>query len=207
MERVNNIREGLKMKIENPFWDETFSENLPKWIHIWLVSISFISSILFGFTYLSDYISKDLFIVKVLALAGMISTVLLILNRDSFLPFLGESFIPKVFLNLSSRTPKNVEKTIEINTEPNRKIIYWAADPGKDIKKTWKKGYNKFENSGVVLADKNGIAKIPVQCPSRYIVHGYKVLPKHLHYRIYNQSNQMLSRISTILLDTQCKLS
>ena len=205
MDKIVKIQENFKMKIENPFWNETFLENLPKWIHIWLVSISSISSVVFAFTYLTNYISKDLFIVRILAMAGIVSTLLLILNRDSFLPFLGESFVPEVFLSLNSRKPKNVEKTVEISTEPNRKIIYWAADPGKDVKKTWKKGYNKFENSGVVVADKTGLAKIPVQCPSRYIVHGYKILPKHLHYRIYNDSTQMLGRIQTIILTNQCK--
>ena len=205
MDKIVKIQENFKMKIENPFWNETFLENLPKWIHIWLVSISSISSVVFAFTYLTNYISKDLFIVRILAMAGIVSTLLLILNRDSFLPFLGESFVPEVFLSLNSRKPKNVEKTVEISTEPKRKIIYWAADPGKDVKKTWKKGYNKFENSGVVVADKTGLAKIPVQCPSRYIVHGYKILPKHLHYRIYNESTQMLGRIQTIVLTNQCK--
>lgn len=205
MEKIGNIQENFRMKIENPFWDETFMENLPKWIHIWLVSISFISSVVFSFTYLTDYISKDLFVVRILAMAGIASTLLLLLNRDSFLPFLGDTFIPQVFLDTKSRTPKNVERTVEVKTEPNRKVIYWAADPGKDVKKTWKKGYNKFENSGVVVADKNGVAKIPVQCPSRYIVHGYKILPKHVHYRIYNENTQILSRIQTIVLDNLCK--
>ena len=205
MEKFNNFQQNLKMKIENPFWDETFLENLPKWIHIWLVSLSFISSIVFTFTYLTNYINKDLFIIKLLAISGMISTLLLLLNRDSFLPFLGESFIPEIFLDMKLRKPKNVERTIEIYTDANREVVYWAADPGKDIKKTWKKGYNKFENSGIVVSGKDGIAKIPIQCPSRYIVHGYKVLPKHLHYRIYNKNTQMLGRIQTITLDNQCK--
>ncbi len=205
MERLHTIQENFNMKIENPFGDETFQENLPKWIHIWLVSISLISSIVFSFIYLTDYISKDLAIVRILAMFAIGSTILLILNRDTFLPFLGESFIPEIFLQLSPRKPKNVERTIEVKAGAGRKVIYWAADPGKDIKKTWKKGYNKFENSGVVVSDKTGIAKIPVQCPSRYIVHGYKVLPKHLHYRIYNPNTQMLSKINTFILNNECK--
>ncbi len=203
--KIKTIQENFRMNIEDPFWNETFMENLPKWIHIWIVSISLISSIAFSFIYLTDFISKDIYLVRILAMVGIVSSLLLILNRDTFLPFLSENFIPSIFLDLKSRQPKKVEKSVEIKAEPGRKVIYWAADPGKDVQKTWKKGYNKFENSGVVVADKDGKAKIPVQCPTRYIVHGYKILPKHLHYRVYNESNQMLSRIHTVVLTDQCQ--
>lgn len=205
MDKIARIQEYLRMKIENPFWDETFIENLPKWIHIWLTSISFISSVIFAFTYLTNYIKKDLLIMRTFAMISIVTTLLLLLNRDSFLPFLGDTFIPSIFLNLKIRNPKNVEKKVEIKCLPNRKVIYWAADPGKDIQKTWKKGYNKFENSGVVIADDKGVAKIPIQCPTRYIVHGYKILPKHLHYRIYNDDTQMFGRIQTIIMTNLCK--
>jgi hypothetical protein len=203
--KISNMKENFGMKVEDPFWGETFAENLPKWIHIWIVSISVITSIVFSFSYATNYISKDLMPVKVFAWLGIASSVLLMLNRDTFLPFLSETFVPQTFLNLATREPKTAEKSVTVKVEPGRKVIFWAADPGKDVKKTWKLGYNKFENSGVAVADKDGNAKLPIICPSRYIVHGYKVLPKHLHYRVFNETTQMLSRIQTVTLDEMCK--
>jgi hypothetical protein len=202
--KISNIKENFGMRIEDPFWNETFTENLPKWIHIWLVSITIISSIVFAIVQLTSYVGRESTAVKVLASAGLVSSTLLMFNRDTFLPFLSESFIPQIFLNLGTREPRSAERAIVVKTDPNAKVIFWAADPGKDVKKSWKLGYNKFENSGVAVADKDGNAKLPIICPSRYIVHGYKVLPKHLHYRSYNETTQMLSRIQTVVLDDKC---
>lgn len=204
MEKAKNIKETFMMRIENPFWNETFLENLPRWIHIWVVSISFIGSIMFSINYLKNYLPVNNYI-KIFCLITIACTLLLVLNRDTFLPFLSENFLPEIFLNMKVRNPKHVENKVPLKIEPNTKLIYWAADPGKEISKTWKKGYNQFENSGVIKSDKDGNVEIPIQCPSRYIVHGYKVLPKHVHYRTYNEDTQMLSRINTIILnDNQC---
>jgi hypothetical protein len=128
-----------------------------------------------------------------------------VLNRDTYLPFLAENFVPEKFLKLDERIPKNPEQMVKVKVSPKSKVIYWAADPGKEVNPTWQKGYGKFENSGVVTSDSNGSANIPIICPSRYIVHGYKILPKHLHYRSYNSSTQMLSRIQTVVLTDLCK--
>jgi hypothetical protein len=140
-----------------------------------------------------------------MAFMGLISLVLLLFNRDTFLPFLAENFMPDVFLHLENRKPKKADKNVHVKVEPNSKVLYWAADPGKEVSKNWKKGYGKFENSGIVMSDNNGNATIPLECPNRYIVHGYKILPKHVHYRIYNKDSQMLSRIYTVVLNDQCK--
>jgi hypothetical protein len=197
--------EEFKMRIENPIWNETFRENLPRWIHIWVVSIVLISTIVFGLNNLFNFVSKDNLLVKLLSILGVLFGGLLIFNRDMYLPFLSENFVPEIFLNIKERRQKNIEKTIEIRVEPDTLVLYWAADPGKEVRKNWKLGYNKFENSGVVKSDAQGMAKIPIVCPSRYIVHGYKILPKHVHYRTYNKNNQMLSRIQMVTLKNECK--
>lgn len=202
--------EEFKMRLENPIWNETFRENLPRWIHIWIVSIVLISVIVFGINNLINFVSRDNLLVRLLSILSVVFSVLLLLNRDSYLPFLSENFVPEIFLDLKPRgtkksEKKNVENVIEIKVEPKTKVLYWAADPGNEVQKNWKKGYGKFENSGIVVSNDQGIAKIPIICPSRYIVHGYKILPKHLHYRTYNENTQMLSRISMIILKNQCK--
>jgi hypothetical protein len=205
MEKITEMKNKLGMKIEDPFWNEKFSDNLPKWIHIWVATIGIGSGILFILNSMLNMVDRDNAIVRLIALMGLVSLVLLVLNRDTYLPFLAENFVPEKFLKLEERMPKNPEQKITVKVAPNTKVIYWAADPGKEVNQTWQKGYGKFENSGVVMSDANGNAIIPIVCPSRYIVHGYKILPKHVHYRSYNSNTQMLSRIQTVVLTGQCK--
>jgi hypothetical protein len=204
MEVINNIKNKITMKTEDPFWNENFSENMPKWIHIWVVTIGLGSGIMFIINSMFNMVNNSNAIVRLISVAGLICLVLMILNRDTFLPFLSENFVPAKFLKLEENHPDKFEKKITVNVRPNSKVIYWAADPGKEISKSWKKGYGKFDNSGVTTSDKNGIAEIMLVCPSKYIVHGYKILPKHVHYRVYNENSQMLSRIYTVVLTNDC---
>jgi hypothetical protein len=205
MDKLREVKNAIGMKIEDPFWNEKFSDNLPKWIHIWVATIGIGSGILFILNSMFKMVDGDNSIVRLIGLMGLISLILLVLNRDTYLPFLAENFVPEKFLKLEERIPKNPEQQITVKVAPKSKVIYWAADPGKEVNPTWQKGYGKFENSGVVTSDANGNAIIPIICPSRYIVHGYKILPKHVHYRCYNKNTQMLSRIQTAVLTDLCK--
>jgi hypothetical protein len=205
MEIIDNLKSKITMKIEDPFWNDNFNENMPKWIHIWVVTLGLGSGIMFIVNSMFNMVDNSNSIVRLIAITGLICLTLMILNRDTFLPFLSENFIPEKFLKLENRNPGKFEKKIEVRVRPNSKVIYWAADPGKEISQNWKKGYGKFDNSGVVRSDNNGNAIISIVCPNRYIVHGYKILPKHVHYRVYNENSQMLSRIYTVVLKNDCK--
>jgi hypothetical protein len=195
------------MKTENPFWHSSFKENFPKWIHIWLVSIALFCGLFFSLFYSSAFLQKNMnnTAIRAAGLVGSAAIIIVLFNRDTFLPFLSESFVPAVFLDLKERKPRVSEQVVNLHgLKPNCSVLYWAADPGKEISKDWKHGYGKFENSGIVKADAAGRAEIPIQCPARYIVHGYKVLPKHLHYRCYDADQQMLSRVETVTLYDKC---
>jgi hypothetical protein len=205
MELVSTIKNTMMMRIEDPFWNSNFSENLPKWIHIWITSIGLGTGIIFILNTIFQLVDKENSMLRLFAFMGLVSLVLMLFNRDTFLPFLSENFMPEIFLQLKDRKPKKADKKVHVRVEPNSKVLYWAADPGKEVSKTWKDGYGKFENSGIVTSDVNGKATIPLECPNRYIVHGYKILPKHVHYRVYNKNTQMLSRIYTVVLSNECK--
>ena len=201
------LKDKFAMRIEDPFWNKNFSENLPKWIHIWVATMGLGCGILFILNAtIFNMVDGTQRIPRVLGLVGLVCLVLMVLNRDTFLPFLGENFVPEKFLNLKERQPTDkVEKTIRVTVAaPNSKVLYWAADPGTAIRPTWQEGYGKFENSGVVTSDTYGVAQIPLVCPGRYIVHGYKVLPKHLHYRVFDARTHMLSRVFTVVLTNEC---
>ena len=205
MELARTIQNTMMMKIEDPFSNQQFSENLPKWIHIWVVTLALGSGILFTLNGMFSLVDGNHVMVRLIGMIGLVCSVLMLMNRDTFLPFLSENFLPESFLKLDEHIPKKAERNITLSVKPNSKVIYWAADPGKEVHKTWKEGYGTFENSGTVLSDANGKAVIPLECPSRYIVHGYKILPKHVHYRVYDKDSQMMSRIYTVILTNECK--
>ena len=202
---VQTVKAKIAMRIEDPFWNQKFSDNLPKWIHIWVATVGLGSGILFILNSMIGLVDGTATFPRLLGLLGLICLTLMIMNRDTFLPFLAENFLPEKFLKLKERQPAKAEKTIQVTVgAPNSKVLYWAADPGKEVRATWQEGYGKFENSGVVVSDARGLALIPLVCPSRYIVHGYKILPKHVHYRVFNAQTQMLSRIFTVVLTNEC---
>jgi hypothetical protein len=204
MDVIYKLRDRMNMKIEDPFSNTNFSENFPKWIHIWISTIGLGTGILFILNTIYPLVDKDNSILRLFACMGLISLVLLLFNRDTYLPFLSENFLPEIFLDIKERKPKKADKFVRVQVEPNSKVLYWAADPGKEVSTNWKKGYGKFENSGIIISDNKGNAVIPIECPNRYIVHGYKILPKHVHYRVYNKDNQMLSRVYTLVLTNDC---
>jgi hypothetical protein len=202
---VESVKTSIATRIDDPFWNQKFSDNLPKWIHIWVATVGLGSGMLFILNSMLGLVDGTATFPRLLGLLGLICLTLMIMNRDTFLPFLAENFVPEKFLKLKERQPAKAEKTIQVSVgKPSAKVLYWAADPGTEIRATWQEGYGKFENSGVVTSDARGLAQIPLVCPSRYIVHGYKILPKHVHYRVFDASTQMLSRIFTVVLTNEC---
>lgn len=209
---ITNVKSSLAMRIEDPFWNTKFMENLPKWIHIWVTTVGLGCGILFIVNSMVNLVDGTGTVPRLLGLMGLICLVVMILNRDTFLPFLAENFLPENFLALKERQPADLKAVKMLNVPvaaAGRKVLYWAAEPPTAatpaaVRPTWQEGYGKFANSGVVTSDAQGMAHIPLVCPGQYMVHGYKVLPKHLHYRVYNEQTQMLSRVFTIVLTTDC---
>lgn len=135
----------------------------------------------------------DRIIYLIVALAG----IWLATKRDTWLPFLGktvfpESLVPQVL-------PAKPDKIITIKTEPNVKIAYWAA-LNKGETTDVHLAYGNFENSGVVLSDANGEAKLPIMTGTGYTLPSGQVLPRHVHYRIVNSTKNrgMMSKINTV---------
>jgi uncharacterized membrane protein YuzA (DUF378 family) len=126
------------------------------------------------------------FIVKMIYVIITLSTVYIMLQRKTFLPFLDVTIVPvSKFLNESKQ--KDFEFEIIINAKGAEKVIYWAAtkktESDKYIK-DYKKAYGGYENSGISLVNKDGKARLFIKCPQEYYVKYNKILPKHIHYRI-----------------------
>ena len=121
-----------------------------------------------------------------------------IFRKDYYLPFLGKSIFPCDSLKV--KIPKDSTIVTRIKTKPNSNVIYWASEGVNDIiLKQPIQAYNKYSNSGVVLSNNEGIAKLYVRKPIPYKASlGFNLKP-HIHYRTC-LGNGMLSEIKTIFL-------
>lgn len=116
-------------------------------------------------------------------------------KRDTWLPFLGDTVIPDILIPL--KIPPHFTKTIIIKTEPNCKIVYWSAMPHKEILDVYD-AYEDYSNSGCVLSNNLGEAKLFIIEGTPYSVPFNSNIPKHVHYRIFNNSNNILGKVNTI---------
>jgi uncharacterized membrane protein YuzA (DUF378 family) len=136
-----------------------------------------------------------------------ISALYLFMNRDYYLPFLGETVLPTI--TPINNNNKNVITTTIKKLPPKSKIIYWAAKSDKDtplIEDPYL-AYADYTNSGVSFANENGEVEIKYECPVQYKVGKFKkTLPRHIHYRYMNPKFPgFLSPVKTLYLNGQCK--
>ena len=114
-----------------------------------------------------------------------LSALLIMFNRNTYLPFLGPMVIPSSVLQ--PREPPGATKDVQIVVTPHTKIIYWAAEPKDDkIKKlvSWKDAYQHYENAGVTISNGEGMAILKVREPQAYKVPFVGQIQSHIHYRV-----------------------
>lgn len=119
-----------------------------------------------------------------------------LLKRDTLLPFLGKTVMPTSVIPYKQN--KYQKDSVKIQVQPNAKVIYWAAKKlDSENHDVWK-AYDDYSNSGVVKADKHGVAVLKLEKGSGYIVPwGNKYIPPHVHYR-YEIKPSKFSRIETV---------
>ncbi len=125
-----------------------------------------------------------------------------LLQRDYYLPFLGETVMPCSVLE--DRTPSGADREVTIQVAPGAKILYWAAEPSnEDLKNIndWKDAYSKFENVGVTTADDAGSATLKVRTPQPYTVPFKGRIEPHIHYRVC-EPRGMIGRVNTVFVST-----
>lgn len=152
-----------------------------------------------GVHLLHGYVNKHVKIPldKIIYFIVALSALYLSVQRDFYLPFLGETVLPCAMFQ--PRIPVSENPLVyNIETgEPDKMIIYWAAY-SKDNLVDWKEAYGDFSNSGVVLTDQNGVAQVVLRDePGEYYVrkHGLrrKKLEPHVHYRICGDDGMLSS--------------
>lgn len=141
-----------------------------------------------------SWIARSIYI-----LVGL-SAFAIMLDRDTYLPFLGPTVMPCA--SVPDRTPPGATKTVTVSAPPGSKVVFWAAEPemeGLREVQTWKEAYAGYENAGVATADTNGQATLKVREPQGYVVPFKGRLEPHIHFRIC-ESSGMLGRVKTIFL-------
>lgn len=141
------------------------------------------------------------FVARTIYILVGISALAIMFNRDTYLPFLGETVMPCSML--PEKTPPGATTEVRVSVPPRSKILYWAAEPATEHLKginTWKQAYLKYENAGVVSADDSGVAILKVRKPQAYTVPFRGRLEPHVHFRICGE-NGMLGRIKTVFLE------
>jgi len=129
-----------------------------------------------------------------------LSALLLFMDKGVWTPFLDNAVLPCPLIN--KEPPKDATLEIKVKTKPNKKIAYWASNSNNDLINVWD-AYGDYSNSGVVKADKDGIAICKIRPPSGYILPNGSSLSPHLHYREcpdLDDAEGMMGDVKTIFL-------
>ena len=127
------------------------------------------------------------------------SALVLMFQRNTFLPFLGRTVMPQPMTEYKP-TGELISKTIE-NLPPNVKVIYWASLPSDKIIDNPIDAYGNYSNQGITTTDANGNATLQVKNPTSYKIPSYYdpfkgTLKPHIHYRYWTSSG-MTSQLFT----------
>ena len=128
-----------------------------------------------------------------------ISAMIIMFDRDTYLPFLGPMVLPCSVLE--NRNPSGATKEIKIVIEPNVKVIYWATEPASEKLETltaWD-AYLEYKNAGIATSNGEGVAVLNVREPQSYTVPFKGKLDPHIHYRVCGEAG-WLGRINSIML-------
>jgi uncharacterized membrane protein YuzA (DUF378 family) len=158
------------------------------WLSCGLFRINFVESLL------GSTLSRVIYVLVGLAALSIM------FNRDTYLPFLGETVLPCT--TIPERVPPGATKELRVPAPPGSKVLYWASEPEMEELKQiqdWQHAYNKFENAGVTTTDTTGIAILKVRAPQAYTVPFKGRIEPHVHFRICDGSG-MLGRIKTVFV-------
>lgn len=143
-------------------------------------------------------------LVRFISMVVFVSAVYLLVQRDTYLPFLGTTVVPPSFFHdIVVPSGANVEATVEVpNVASGTKVVYWGAMPFSDSDKimpTPQMAYKQYANSGVAVVV-DGKAKLKFFCPVKYQVPWGKTLDRHIHYRVVDGFSGFLGPVKTVFV-------
>jgi uncharacterized membrane protein YuzA (DUF378 family) len=139
-------------------------------------------------------------ITRVIYLLFGVAALMVMFERDYYLPFLDDCVFPSGLLG-DRVSPQQADTMATVNVPPKTKVVYWASESCDNCPPlmAWD-AYGKYTNSGVTTSDVKGVARLMVRSPQSYNI-PYKddKLKPHVHYR-YLLADGMFSRIHTAQL-------
>lgn len=122
---------------------------------------------------------------RVIFVAVGLAALWLIVQRDTYLPFLGETVLPCSAIQV--HVPDHADTEVQLHElKPGAKILYWATEPatqGLATIQTWQQAYLDFANAGVAVVDSGGHAVLRIRMPQPYTVPIAGNLQRHVHWR------------------------
>lgn len=179
--------------------DQTYVKKLMFQIAITLLIIGGLNWLLVGlfeFDVVASLFGDGVVSTMVYVAVG-IAALSIMVDRDTYLPFLGPMVAPCSVLK--DQSPSGANKIIKVTVSPYTKVLYWAAEPSNEGMKslsTWKEAYLEYGNAGVATSDGQGVAILQVRDPQPYKVPFKGLLPPHVHYRACGEAGWM-GRIQT----------
>ena len=169
------------------------------YIHMITISLILFYSVISSLYILlnDDYnIILRIFVIFVIAAA-----VILMMKKDTFLPFLGLTVLPNTLI-ANEKTPNgaNLSYTIDMSDyEEGTTVVYWAANKTDAIIEDPYEAYKNYNNVGVSKV-KNGKAEVRIFCPDRYKVKKVfnQLLERHFHYRIVFKDTGFIGPVLTV---------
>ena len=139
-------------------------------------------------------------VARILYVVVGLAALFVAFNRDTYLPFLGETVMPCSII--PEHVPKDANTSMTVHVSPGATVLYWAAEPSTEgLKKItdWRGAYLKYMNAGVVKADGEGTAVLLVRAPQPYSVPWKGRLEPHIHFRVC-AGDGFLGRIKTVFV-------
>jgi hypothetical protein len=172
------------------------------YLNITLHTIIVIFSLLTSSYILLDERYNILF--RIICIIVLISTIFLILKKETFLPFLGATFLPESLLT-EPHYPDGANLVYTINMskyEDGTKVIYWASNNTGNVISNPYEAYDGYNNAGIAVV-KKGRADIRIFCPDKYKVNKMftVTLNKHFHYRIVCKNTGFIGPVQTFYVD------
>jgi uncharacterized membrane protein YuzA (DUF378 family) len=142
---------------------------------------------------------KGSMIPRIIYILVGISALTLAFNRDTYLPFLGESVFPCSVL--PDQVPSGATRSVQVRVEPGSKVVYWATEPSENngTVPDFTEAYRQYQNAGVATADDSGMATLKVREPQSYTVPWKGTLEPHVHFRVCGPTG-FIGRIKTVYL-------
>ena len=142
--------------------------------------------------------------IRIFAIFIIAAAVILMMKKDTFLPFLGLAHLPNTLI-ADEKIPKgaNLSYSIDMNEyEDGTMVVYWAANKTDKIIEDPYEAYKNYNNVGVSKV-KNGKAEVRIFCPDKYKVKKVfnQLLERHFHYRIVYKDTGFLSPVMTVKVD------